>query len=240
MRIAAVLGILARLIDHYIFQPTYLLDEESGFRELLRRQATVDQRKERFARGVVLSMFPEEQEPNALERIGCVLKDLFLGADIRAILARERVDPFAAELEKFLGQVYSTWQAVQYGKQRLEPDFGHCEDSNLQWSELELQVGAEADRPTSAVAMDDQDDEAVVIFPRIYLMEVSPKPITTGTVLRKAHLRAAAQEVRKTLSQGPFAHQRRGSRTVAIGENDERGGFAKNHFLSRFGASVHG
>jgi hypothetical protein len=247
MRVAAVLGVLARLIDKYIFQPTYLLSEESGFRELLRREAKVDQRKERFARGTILSMFPNQQEANGDERIVCVIDDLLRDADLAALLTREANMSFQDELDTFLEKVKDTWRSIQHSKQKLEPTFVYGPDTGGHWQNFELQVPAtkEGKRPVSSLASDDVEDELTVILPWIYLIGSEMKPITKGIVLQKAQFRVAAQELRDITSNTPFEQQpwtrQRGrpSRTMSMGGESTRGGPAKNRFLSKSGTPAY-
>jgi hypothetical protein len=222
MRVATILGILARLIDTYIFQPVYQLEFDSGFRQLSSRQAAIDQKKERFTRGTLLSMFREEQKSKGKERIDWVMDDLFREAGVRAFLADDVVVPFEVELRKFLTQAQGSWRTVQFSKERLEPSFHFTGDTDLDWKNFEVQAtnganctkggkaanganGKKGGPPVQPVSADGIEDEPFVIFPRIYVMGSEPEPITNGTVLRKIQLRAAAQEIREISSHTPFA-----------------------------------
>jgi hypothetical protein len=76
MRIATILAIAARYINHYIFQPIYILNEDSGLRELLTHQAVIDSKKELFCRALLLSMFPKEQARTTAKRVDLVSERL--------------------------------------------------------------------------------------------------------------------------------------------------------------------
>lgn len=227
----AVLGILARLVDKCLLQPTWLLRQDSGFREHLRHQAPLDPRKERFARGIILSMFPEEQEANCADRIDWVIEYVVKDSGIGALLPPETVETFVEVLEEFLIKVKTCWQAVQCGQQRLEPSFKYHHDAQVEWGEFELNVAdrRDGDQPISPTTIEDEDDEVFVIFPRVFLMETTPKPITAGTVVRKSQLHAAAQEARKAQSPAPFEepassrHRRKSSRAMSMSSNAARG-----------------
>ena len=78
MRIATILAILARSIDNHIFQPTYLLEEDSGIRELLLREAVSCSKRESFCRALLGKMLPDEQADAARERAKRVAADVML------------------------------------------------------------------------------------------------------------------------------------------------------------------
>ena len=250
MRVATILGVLARLIDNYIFQPAYQLEFDSGFRQLSLRQAAVDPKKERYTRGIILSMFSGEQESRGKERIDWVMDDLFREAGVRAFLANDAVVPFEVELENFLMQAQGTWRSVQYSEERLEPSFHYSHDTDLDWDNFEVQVGAKGakanganssngtngvngkkgNQPVLSVTGDGIEDEPFVIFPRVYVMGTEPEPINSGTVLRKTQLRAAAQEIREISSHTPFAqaastrHRAKPTRSMSMTGDPPRGG----------------
>lgn len=182
-------------------------------------------------------MFPAEEESKGKERIDWVMDDLFRNAGVRAFLANDAVVPFEVELEKFLMQAQGSWRSVQYSKERLEPSFHYSHNTDLSWNNLDIQVAEckEGKRPAIPVTPDGLEDEPFVIFPRVYLMGAEPKSITTGAVLRKSQLRAAAQEIREKSSQTPFAqpgltnHRTRPtrSRSMSISSDAPRGGPTK-------------
>ncbi|KAH8704351.1 hypothetical protein GQ44DRAFT_778190 [Phaeosphaeriaceae sp. PMI808] len=238
MRIATALGIFARLVNKYIFQPTYILEDGDELRGLLRRQAAVDDKKESFARGMFLSMFPEEQESEsaAETRRQWVIGGLI--GNVVHFLASDAVGMFREELENVLVQAQKTWRTIQYSKQRLEPSFRYTPDTNFGWQTFECQVAniREREQPVSPTTADDPEDELFVIFPRIYIVK-SKQPITAGIVLRRARIRAAAQEVRENVSQTPFAepastrHRHRRSRDMSMSSEGAQGGPSAKPFL---------
>ncbi|KAF2806474.1 uncharacterized protein BDZ99DRAFT_466046 [Mytilinidion resinicola] len=100
MRIATALGNLARLVNKHIFQPVYLLDGSNSsdrIRTVLNRQAVIETKKETFARGILMSMFPEEQEGEARHRIYSVVDDLTNKVGICDIIAPDIVGMFEKE-----------------------------------------------------------------------------------------------------------------------------------------------
>ncbi|KAF2195054.1 hypothetical protein K469DRAFT_2802 [Zopfia rhizophila CBS 207.26] len=206
MRIAKVLAIFAKLVDKYIFQPTYLLIEKSRFRELLRRLASFDPEKERFARGMMLSVFPHEQDEGDKSMVDWVIVHLMETAGVDDILAAEDIPRFEDELEVLLVRAQEVWRSVLRSTQSLGPGFGFADAPNFQWQTFEFQVaniteGAEAIPPVTATSA---EEEPFVIFPRIYLLKGEPEPITAGTVLLETQLRAARQEFRESNFKTPF------------------------------------
>jgi hypothetical protein len=208
MRVAIVLGALARLVDSFVFQPAFLLHEDSGLREVLRHQAVIDPSKERYTRGILLSMFPEEQEKTSKEGVGFVVEELLDTVNVRVLLSPETAPGVEQALQHLVTQFQEEWKVIQRGKQKLEPSFNYSASTNLPWHVLDMEFAhvkdgkhAEAHVPT-----DDVEDH-VVIVPRVYLIggEAEPTPVTNGYVLRKAHLDAAADEVRKDRPSAPFA-----------------------------------
>ncbi|KAH8725400.1 hypothetical protein GQ44DRAFT_726853 [Phaeosphaeriaceae sp. PMI808] len=236
MRAIAVLTTLVRLIDKHIFQPSYLLDEGSGFRELLCHQATQDQKKERFIRGILLAMVPDQPDKYAKEHIRWISEDLFVGAGVNYILPREVKAAFEEDLNKLLGQIQVLWQTVQYGQQRLEPNFEYDHSSTPPWNHFGLQAsrkGGKQSAPT--LSADIQDDEAFVIFPRLYIMQSAPEPITGGTIVRKSQLRTAELELRSSLTNGPFSMSNpvQSRRKLSIHTENARGGRADKRIVSK-------
>jgi hypothetical protein len=229
MRIAMVVGILARLVDRYIFQPTYILDEESGLRDLLRRQAAVDDKKEAFTRGVFLSMFPEEQEEWAKKGREMVMNNLISNV-VMHFLAPGDIASFRKELERVVVQAQECWRTVQYCNQRLEPSFRYTHDTNFRWQNFDFQIVNPRDenQSVSPITTDDPEDE-LVIFPRVYLVKIK-QPITPGVLLRRAQFRAAAQEARQSASRAPFTepsstrHRPRRSRDISVSGDGAQGG----------------
>ncbi|GME46725.1 hypothetical protein GTA08_BOTSDO11869 [Neofusicoccum parvum] len=121
MRIAVILAVLARLIDKYLFQPSYILSEESGLREILIRQAIENSRREAFTRGIFLATFEDEQAEIADELVTRIIKELM--HHIHDLLPPPQVESFKARLEHIIQNARDIWWKTQRLRQRLEPDF---------------------------------------------------------------------------------------------------------------------
>ncbi|EKG12925.1 hypothetical protein MPH_09917 [Macrophomina phaseolina MS6] len=121
MRIAVILAILARLIDKYLFQPSYILSEESGLREVLIRQAIENSRREAFTRGIFLATFEDEQAEVADELVTRIVKELM--HHIHHLLPAPQVESFRTRLEQIVQDARDIWWKAQRLRLRLEPDF---------------------------------------------------------------------------------------------------------------------
>lgn len=121
MRIAVILAILARLIDKYLFQPSYILHEESGLREILIRQAIENSKREAFTRGIFLATFEDEQADIADELVTRIVKELM--HHIHDLLPAVHVESFRNRLEQIVQDARDIWWKAQRLRLRLEPDF---------------------------------------------------------------------------------------------------------------------
>ncbi|KAG9185944.1 hypothetical protein G6011_02500 [Alternaria panax] len=230
MRVAMVLGAFATLVDTFVFQPTYLLDENSGLRDILCHQASIDPGKERFTRGILLSMSSNAQDEDAKEEedvVGLVVDKLLNNEIVRVLLAPEDIPTFENELEHLVMQFQDEWRIVQHGKQKLEVSFRHPPTTDHPWHvidnttrNIKAEQGQKAPFDTSIL-----EEDNTVIIPRVYLIRTESEPIpkTHGYVLRKSHLDAADEEARKDLRSVPFAratsgrqHRRRSFRAPAV------------------------
>jgi hypothetical protein len=214
MRVAVVLSALARLVVKFLFQPTYVLDECSGLRPLLRHQAAVNPRKEMFTRGVILSMRHEDQKELDLGIIESIMEDLEKIARVDILFATEDdFTAFAEALEELLLQFQAQWKRIQRGTQKLEPSLdGNPSPANYPWYIVDLPVAADGKKRTSSppTTTDAQDD--TIIVPQVVIIrpEGDPEPVTRGWVLQKAHIHAADEErtkIRKTLRTNSFVEE---------------------------------
>lgn len=228
MRAAIVLGALTRLVDKFVFQPTYLLDEESGLREILRDEAAIDPVKERYTRGILLSMSPDEQESNAESVVHQVAKELLEIANVRVLLTPETFATFPEALEDFVRRCQEEWKIIQHGKQKLEPSFAYSASSHYPWQLFDDEE-THAEKLATTTAIEDN----IVLVPRIYLVstKADPDPITHGCVLRRTHLDAAAEELRSSLSGAPFTHATSGRNRNRPGRAMSVSGNSRSFFV---------
>ena len=222
MRAATVLGALTRLVDKFVFQPTYLLDEESGLREILRDEAATDPVKERYTRGILLSMSPDEQERNAENVEHHIAKELLEIANVRVLLTTEAFAAFPEALEDFVRRCQDEWKIIQRGKQKLEPSFAYSASPDHPWQLFDNETAdAKEEGHSQKLSTTTAIENNIVLVPRIYLVstKADPDPITYGCVLSRTHLDAAAEELRNSLPSAPFTH-------TTSGRNRNRSGRA--------------
>lgn len=245
MRVAFILRALARLIDKYIFQPTYLLDEDSGLRESLVEQATIDSTKERYARGILLSMFPEDQDTSSQESVNIVVKKLLNTVNVRELLQPDAVEKFTGMLRFVVTKFQDEWKTVQRGKQKLESSFNYPASTDRPWHVFDVGFAsgknAKQQNGVAAPLTTNSAEDDIVVLPRLYLVaqDADPAPITHGCVLPKALCDAAEGEVRKDLPSAPFAratsnrHRTRSSRTMSFTGDVAAIGRRGDSFLSQ-------
>ncbi|KAJ0413001.1 hypothetical protein BJY00DRAFT_322747 [Aspergillus carlsbadensis] len=75
MRLAIFLAILAREVDKQIFQPTYIVPEDAGIREVFANLAASDNEKESFCRSILLSINPDAQNTTLQSRVQAVIRN---------------------------------------------------------------------------------------------------------------------------------------------------------------------
>lgn len=204
MRIAIMLAILARAIDKDIFQPTYILDGESGIRELLLHQAIADSGKEAYCRSILLSMFPEEQTKVSEERVKEVIGDV--GWYAQDLLSVTQFETFKAGLEQVVQNASDLWKTVQHAKQRYEPNFALEDYEDFDWEVIgfEERAAADGEEGSAKVTGAGNDEDLLVIFPRVYAVDDSdPDPITHGVVLKRSQSVEATQELERTRTANP-------------------------------------
>ena len=205
MRIAALLAIIARCIDVHVFQPTYLLDEESEIRRLLVHLAVADSKKESFCRAVLLSVFPEMQAKNAVKAVDRVVEEA--SQSVRKLISNAQYDQFKLDLKEVVRQAHDAWQLVQRSREKFEAIFeqGHYDD--IEWQSLKLGDNRSAVAGNEKTTRASQrDDVLLVIFPRIYIVEDSdPDPVTQGVALMKSQSAAAAEELERKHPSSPTA-----------------------------------
>ncbi|EKG15341.1 hypothetical protein MPH_07469 [Macrophomina phaseolina MS6] len=136
MRTTIILAILARLLNRYIFEPTYIVDEESGLREFLLHQAASHSKKEAFTRAMLLNIFSEEQLSAADERVSRVVQDTML--HICDLLPKHDADMFERDLKHFTSGACEVWLSIQRLKERFEPSFELVQCEDFDWEKIQL------------------------------------------------------------------------------------------------------
>jgi hypothetical protein len=239
MRIAVTLAIIARYLNRYIFHPTYIFDVESGVREELLRLAVVHSKKESFIRALLLSLFPDEQEELATERINSFREQVMW--HVEELLAAPIAATFASELEEFARSAYETWATVRAATERYEPTFKPEEIEGFEWETFQFDMAIPDENTERTAIHGGRDDELLVIFPQLYTVWNNQQPnlIADGTVLRRSQSLVAAQEVEGQKSNPTFgttALKRQTTRKMSSAlappiSSDENSNFEDRSFL---------
>ena len=240
LRIVKVLAILAELIDKYLFQPTYLLPEDSQFKELLYRLAPKEPEKEKFLRGMMLSILEEEQKTSEAHMINEAMKELFGEDGVEEVVSQTVITEFKQSLRDLLDEAQGVWQDVQHSTYAFISDFDYTQIDGIEWQLFKFETTDTTERAvtSSPVSTQDSDNDLIVLFPRIFILisGEEPRPITTGTVVRKSEIRAMLREEREnaqSTEQSVLRSKRKPGRTLSMSTDGPRSGHARGPFLPR-------
>ncbi|PVH92970.1 hypothetical protein DM02DRAFT_677149 [Periconia macrospinosa] len=226
VRVALVVRVVSMLIDRFIFRPNYLLLEEgSEMRDVLFDQAMADEKKERHLRGILLSMFADDQEKTINGHISSIMEDVLREKNVQVLLEMDRLEDFSGQLQKLVVEFSKEWKAIQRARQKIEPDFSTSPSNSQIWYILDEHSTSPGNGDRSSTTLDTSNIEGkVVVIPPMYLLKQGqePEPITHGYIFEKAHIDAAAEEVRRTTPSAPIPqtslnrHRSRSHRTSAV------------------------
>lgn len=177
MRLAIILAILAREIDRYIFQPTYIAGKDCPSRPFLANLAATDTEKEAFCRSILFSLDPESQSKSCQWRIRRIVQHV--SSYTCALLSDEQNSQFCQSLEKVVQKAVEIWHPVQHAKKKYESGFDPAESDDE--SAAFVFPGLESVETPSNVSPLLQ--HSLVIFPHIYAIEGNKKILFTPTWL---------------------------------------------------------
>ncbi|KAL2819542.1 hypothetical protein BDW59DRAFT_181634 [Aspergillus cavernicola] len=193
MRLAIFLAILAREVDKQIFQPTYIVPEDAGIREVLAKLAASDNEKESFCRSILLSINPDAQNTALQSKIQAVIRNV--SSCLYGMLPDDQFDQLRASVGKIVERAVDVWHPIQRSLQRYEPDFEPLKWGDDQWSSLEFPEGSSAGSEASPNML---DESLLTVFPRIAVVEKGNRfPLTYVVQLRRSQPQcmAAGREV---------------------------------------------
>jgi hypothetical protein len=180
MRLAIFLAILAREVDKQIFQPTYIVSEDAGIREVLANLAASDNEKESFCRSIFLSINPDAQNAALQSRIQAVIENV--SSCLNGMLPDDQFSQLRASVGKIVERAVDVWHPVQRSLQRFEPDFEPLKWGDDQWSPLDFPEGSCAGSEASPNMV---DESLLTVFPRITVVEKGQRfPLTYVMQLR--------------------------------------------------------
>ncbi|KKA21590.1 hypothetical protein T310_4377 [Rasamsonia emersonii CBS 393.64] len=233
MRIAVISAILAREIDKHIFQPSYILPEDSGIRELLADLAMKNSKKESFCRALLLSIDPDTQAKNLEKRMKQVVTNV--GSYLDGLLSETQYTAFCRSLEEVVKDAADLWKTIQHSRAKYEPDF-----DPLEWGDTELDPFPYAEASTASDqdmnGGGNNDENLLFVFPRLCQVQNNERnPCNFATSLRRWQCLAAERELKKREPSSPtigrVASGRRRSRGMSLSLNSPNG--QNGHFLGK-------
>lgn len=197
MRLVVILAILAREIDKHIFQPTYIVPEDTQIREVLVKLAASDSEKELFCRSMLLSIDPDAQSEARRSRIQAVVRNV--SWHLYKLFSETEYNGIRLSVEKVAQRATDIWKPIQQAKQKYEPDFEPAKWGDDQWSPFVFPDNGLAENQTSDEA---SDDDLLTVFPRISVVEKNLRyPLSFVIQVRRSLLQCAAAE--REIAQKP-------------------------------------
>jgi hypothetical protein len=206
MRTLVLLALLAASLTQHIFTPTYLLKEDDQLRQVLLHLAVTNSGKESFCRGLLLAISEDKWQLDVRKKkVTLVVQEIL--HRIRELVAPGVLETFRSKLEPIVERAAQTWWAVQRMRSRFEADVVALSDDGWEWQAIELNKDGIniAASPVSAADFA-KDEAALVVFPRVFLVEeANDTPVFPGVVLRRSQAAAAEREMAKIKSSSPLA-----------------------------------
>ncbi|RAH74716.1 uncharacterized protein BO66DRAFT_397335 [Aspergillus aculeatinus CBS 121060] len=195
IRLATILALLAREIDKYIFQPCYIIPEETHIRQVLFELAVTDSAKESFCRSLLQSINTPDQKKNLSKMIQTVVKSVL--SYLEGSVPETHLASMRTALERIVSRAADVWDPIRRAKRRYELDF---DQPGVDETWLPFTVD-EPKQPKPEMGRPLQEEPALTIFPRLSVIEKGT--ITTHTVViqlskSSSILREALSEISKT------------------------------------------
>ena len=231
MRVAAIIAVMSRALNKYIFRPTYLLDDDAQLTQLLRDLEDDSPAQELHCRSTLLAILPEKEKMNAIKRVQTVVREV--SWIVQHLLSALQYESFHAALEASCKLACTQWRKIQEAQMKIEPYFGppyddydwqvlplpEFEDSSPISSDSDTAVDPHEQHADAVVDDDDGDDEGddadsdeevepdaimFVVWPTMCAVEGGAlNSITQGLVISKEQSRPALEEVRSRRAPRP-------------------------------------
>ncbi|KAL4878329.1 hypothetical protein BJY04DRAFT_221266 [Aspergillus karnatakaensis] len=196
MRLAVILAILAREIDKYIFQPTYIAGEDCPSRPLLANLAANNTEKEAFCRSILFSLDDESQSKSCQWRVWRTVNNV--SSYICPLLSDKQTSQFCQSLEKIVWRAVEIWHPIQHARRKYESSFEPAE-SDDEWAAFVFPGPESVQLPSNVKP---QLQHSLIIFPHIYGIEGNKKILFTPTwLLRNTDPQWVVAE--QEMGQGP-------------------------------------
>ncbi|KAJ5169019.1 uncharacterized protein N7482_004613 [Penicillium canariense] len=165
MRLAVILGILAREINKHIFQPNYLLSEDCQIRDILSQLASEDSEKESFCRAMLLSIETETQRSSVQSRVQAVVRKV--ASHLYELLSETQYSELRQVLAKIVERAIEIWIPIQHSKNKYESDFDPHEWGDQECRPFHFPTGNDAH---SEIVSEVSVDNLLTVVPRISLL----------------------------------------------------------------------
>lgn len=196
MRLVIVLAVLSREIDKYLFQPTYIVPEDSQFREAMANLAASDREKECFCRSILLSIDPGFQRKTVQSREQAVVRNVT--SYLYGLLSETQYSEFHASVKDVVAKAVQVWHPIQRAKQKFETDFEPLLWGDEGWASFEFPGDTSVANRTGDDVLD--GGNLLTVFPRITAVEKEGRsPYTFVVQVRSTQPQclAAEQEMRQ-------------------------------------------
>jgi hypothetical protein len=219
MRLAMTLAILSREICQHIFQPNYILPEDSELHRILSHLAENDTEKEGFCRRLLLSIDQNAEESILQARIQTVIRNV--SSYLWTLLSDTQHDAIRISIGKVVQRAAEFWLPIQRAQQRYETAFDLVDFVDEDWKPFHF-PGDDAipNRHDQVV----RDVNILTVFPCISLVNGGDRdPLTQIVQLRSTQ--KLSIEAEYEASQTSFVVPRRSStrsRRKSIAQNTDR------------------
>lgn len=221
MRLAMTLDILSREICKNIFQPNYILPEDSEIHGILSHLAENDTEKECFYRRILLSLSLNAEESLLQTRVQTVVRNM--SSYLWKLLSETQHDSIRASIERIAQKAADFWLPVQRAQQRYETEFDLVDLEDDDWEPFPFPGDNTVPNCQNQVA---RDVNILTVFPCILLVKDGNRdPLTWMTQLRSSQKLCIAAESEASQMSTSLVVPRRSStrsRRKSIAHNNER------------------
>lgn len=221
MRLAMTLAILSREICKNIFQPNYILPEDSEIHGILSHLAENDTEKESFYRRILLSLSLNAEESLLQARVQTVVRNM--SSYLWKLLSESQHDSIRASIERIAQKAADFWLPVQRAQQRYETEFDLVDLEDDDWEPFPFPGDNTVPNCQNQVA---RDMNILTVFPCILLVKDGNRdPLTRMTQLQSSQKLCIAAEYEASQMSTSLVVPRRSStrsRRKSIAHNNER------------------
>ncbi|KAJ5816156.1 hypothetical protein N7447_008389 [Penicillium robsamsonii] len=208
-------------IDKHIFQPNYLIPEDSQLRHIMSNLAETDSDKESFCRSMLLSIDQQSQQETIQFRIQHVLRQV--SSCVHDLFSGAQYDEFRQRVANIVKKAIDIWLPLQRSQQKYESDFDPLDWNDNEWVTFNL-PGENTEKNATAHGI--ASDTLLTIFPRISQVKDGRRhPLTFVTQLTKTHplYIQAGQEINSKPNNPTIGRMSlNGTRRKSIAANTDR------------------